>query len=192
MQKSNIDMEQSNSNKSQVDIVDMENTSEKIKVIAEQSEYGISLFGLVIGGVMLGVGVHYRDACPNGAALWLLVAGAMALVAQFLNFWAKTYQQFALKDSKITGKESLVMSINKLLTALVTLVELAILIYGSVVVFGAWSKWTHDIKDKNSKNYCDYTPMMFAFIILIVKWVFYPCIFVILCLMMCFSACCVP
>ena len=146
MEKSNI--EQTNGNESQVDI-DMENTSEKVKVIAEQLEYGISLFGLVIGGVMLGVGVHYRDACPNGAALWLLVAGAMALVAQFLNFWAKTYQQFALKDGKITSREELVMSINKLLTALVTLVEMAILIYGSIVVFGAWSKWTHDIKDKN-------------------------------------------
>ena len=39
MEKSNI--EQTNDDESQVDI-DMENTSEKVKVIAEQLEYGIS------------------------------------------------------------------------------------------------------------------------------------------------------
>ena len=46
---------------------------------------------------------------------------------------------------------------------------------GSVVVFGAWSTWTDDydeyIADVDNKNYCAYTPMMTAFVILILKWV---------------------
>ena len=46
---------------------------------------------------------------------------------------------------------------------------------GSVVVFGAWATWTDDyneyIQDMDNKNYCAYTPMMTAFVILILKWV---------------------
>ena len=46
---------------------------------------------------------------------------------------------------------------------------------GSVVVFGSWGSWTYDyqefLTDKEVLNYCAYTPMMFAFIILLIKWV---------------------
>ena len=46
---------------------------------------------------------------------------------------------------------------------------------GSVVVFGAWANWTDDydeyIASGDEKNYCMYTPMMTAFVILILKWV---------------------
>ena len=144
------------------DQFDLEIKSEKFKETVPRLEYGMSLIGLVIGGAMLGVGVHYRDVCPNGAAQWLLISGAIALTAQLLNFWAKVYQKFALENGKITSGEKFVMAVNRFLTALVSLVEFAILIYGSVVVFGAWAKWTHDDKDKNLKEYCEYTPMMFA------------------------------
>jgi hypothetical protein len=47
--------------------------------------------------------------------------------------------------------------------------------YGSVVVFGAWASWTDDyeeyVADTENKNYCAYEPMMYAFVILIIKWV---------------------
>ena len=46
---------------------------------------------------------------------------------------------------------------------------------GSVVVFGAWASWTDDydeyVADPENKNYCAYEPMMYAFVILIIKWV---------------------
>ena len=46
---------------------------------------------------------------------------------------------------------------------------------GSVVVFGAWASWTDDydeyVADTENKNYCAYEPMMYAFVILIIKWV---------------------
>ena len=43
-----------------------------------------------------------------------------------------------------------------------------------MIVFGAWSKWTYDpnkyLTDGNL-NYCEYYPMMFAFVILIIELV---------------------
>ena len=96
------------------DQFDLEIKSEKFKETVPRLEYGMSLIGLVIGGAMLGVGVHYRDVCPNGAAQWLLISGAIALTAQLLNFWAKVYQKFALENGKITSGEKFVMAVNRL------------------------------------------------------------------------------
>ena len=46
---------------------------------------------------------------------------------------------------------------------------------GSVVVFGAWATWTDDyekfLADPDIYNYCAYEPMMWAFGILVTKWV---------------------
>ena len=48
-------------------------------------------------------------------------------------------------------------------------------VQGSVVVFGSWASWTDDyeeyLSDVEVFNYCAHTPMMFAFIILLLKWV---------------------
>ena len=42
-------------------------------------------------------------------------------------------------------------------------------------MFGAWANWTDDyneyIASGDEKNFCEYTPMMTAFVILILKWV---------------------
>ena len=50
------------------------------------------------------------------------------------------------------------------------IMEFSCLIWGSVVVFGAYKDWTYDIENY-SDNFCEYKPMMFDFNILIVKWV---------------------
>ena len=43
---------------------------------------------------------------------------------------------------------------------------------GSVVVFGAYSTWTYDLKAAaKDDTYCDYTCFMFAFVLLILRWV---------------------
>ena len=43
------------------------------------------------------------------------------------------------------------------------------------MVFGAWASWTDDydeyVADTENKNFCAYEPMMYAFVILIIKWV---------------------
>ena len=42
-------------------------------------------------------------------------------------------------------------------------------IQGSVVVFGSWPNWTSE--DMTSADYCMETPMLFAFVLQIVRWV---------------------
>ncbi len=48
---------------------------------------------------------------------------------------------------------------------------------------GAYSTW--DYRDPESEFYCDYTPYMFAFVVLILDWVLFPfmicCIFLVFC-----------
>ena len=60
-------------------------------------------------------------------------------------------------------------------TRVCSMVEFMLLIWGSVVVFGAWARWTDDFdKYKNNRdewNYCMYTPMILAFTLLLIKWV---------------------
>ena len=57
------------------------------------------------------------------------------------------------------------------------IVEFGLLIWGSVVVFGAWPTWTYEDYDYDFvqlggyADYCPYSPMMFAFVLLILKWV---------------------
>ena len=40
---------------------------------------------------------------------------------------------------------------------------------GSVVVFGAYSTWTYE--EAVDETFCDYTCFMFAFVLLILRWV---------------------
>ena len=47
---------------------------------------------------------------------------------------------------------------------------------GSVVVFTTYSSWTYS--DPESEYYCHKTPMLFAFILLLIKWLLVPTIMV--------------
>ena len=74
--------------------------------------------------------------------------------------------------------------------ACIGILEIALLLWGSVVVFGAWASWTNNSeeyeRDKEAKNFCEYTPMMTAFVILILRWIESPVMLVIRCV----NACC--
>ena len=135
---------------------------------------------------MLAIGYHYKDDWQNGAANWLFIAGILGLVIQALIVWAKIIPKIS-KDSCI---ETPIQAVNSSTMAILAIVEFAILIWGSVVVFGSWSKWTR--KDPISNDYCAFTPMMTAFVILIIKWVLMPGVIVLLCILVCFSTCCAP
>jgi len=66
-------------------------------------------------------------------------------------------------------------------------VHFCVIIWGSIVVFGQYSQW--DYVEKTSDHYCAYTPFMFAFVILILQWIFLP--FILCCsIMLCCCAFC--
>ena len=92
-----------------------------------------------------------------------------------INTWAKIYKKCAERDGKIDCGEKFGMAVNKMSSGVMTIIDFVMLIWGSVVVFGAWATWTDDLDEYNSNkdelNYCKYNPMIFAFSILLIKWV---------------------
>ena len=115
------------------------------------------------------------DPCPNGAAYWLYVAGICLLVSNSINILAKICKKCAENDGNIDCSEKFVMRVTQISSGVMTIVDLVMLIWGSVVVFGAWATWTDDLDkytaNMDGLNYCKYQPMLFAFSILLIKLV---------------------
>ena len=105
--------------------------------------------------------------------LWNVV---FTLNLSAINTWAKMYKKCAERDGKIDCGEKVGMAVNKMSSGIMTIVDFVMLIWGSVVVFGAWSTWTDDydrFQTEEGLNYCMNTPMMTAFVLLLLKWVSY-------------------
>ena len=88
-----------------------------------------------------------------------------------VDIWSKIYQKCAESDGHIDASEQMLITINKVFMVVMFIIELAITLWGTVVVFGAWATWTYDSEEKDELNYCEYSPMTFAFTILLLKWV---------------------
>ena len=101
------------------------------------------------------------------------------------------YKKCAERDGKIDCGEKVGMAINSFSSGVMTIVDFAMLIWGSVVVFGAYSNWTDDFNaykaNPEEMNFCEYTPMMTAFVILLLKWVLVP---VMIAITLCCARCC--
>ena len=124
----------------------------------------------------------FSTLCSNCSWCRLLRYKGRAILPTYLYF----------KDGKLTVFESCGICILSVASTMMIIVDLIILIWvrdytvhypctiypllqGSVVVFGAWSSWTPDYAEYAAQpgvyNYCDHTPMLFAFVILLLKWV---------------------
>merc|ERR1712029_472975 len=164
--------------------------SEEFKQNFERNEKGYSIIQAVLGGIMIAIGHLWADECPNDAAYWLFVAGICLVVLNSINGWSKMYKQCAEKDGVITCGEKFGMGLNSFASGAMTIVDFAMLIWGSVVVFGAYSTWTYDEADVAMEEYCAYTPYMTAFIILLLKWILVPAMIILTCFCACCCACC--
>ena len=139
-----------------------------------------------------------EDPCPNGASHWMYVSGILLLVTSFISGVAQVWNQnlctcTAHPEKIVEDKnwEKWTDVVLKIIICLMYGVIFAMMIWGSVVVFGAWPKWTDnpDVHEKDpSRNYCEKTPMVTAFVILIIMWVLFPCVFMVLCCSGCIMA----
>ena len=88
---------------------------------------------------------------------------------------AKIYLQCAMSDHRIDSSEKTVKNINATCRLVMNILDFAMIIWGAVVVFAAWATWTDDFDKYNADmdgfNYCKSPPMIFAFTILLIKWV---------------------
>ena len=111
-----------------------------------------------------GVSTDEDNLCPNGAALWLWIFGICALVMVLLDLFMTSCVD-----------ERIVMKVQPFFNTVMNISWIAMFIWGTVVVFGAYANWTDDFetyKANNKKmNFCEHKPMMTAFVILILLWV---------------------
>jgi len=148
-------------------------------------EIGYCITKLILACIMIPIGSKHEstavenssESCPNGAAYWMKIAGIVLLISSLMNICAKLYKKYAERDGQVDCCEKCLIGMNYFSTACIGVVDLAMLIWGSVVVFGAYSDWTSD--DAAKDYYCAYVPMMTAFVILILKWILVPCIIVV-------------
>ena len=54
-----------------------------------------------------------------------------------------------------------------------------------ILFSGQYSQWTYADNEKSSDYYCEYTPFMFAFVILILDWVLIPLSAILACTCLC-------
>ena len=74
-----------------------------------------------------------------------------------------------------------------------SIIDFVMLIWGSVVVFGAWATWTDDLAKYNANmeelNYCQYQPMITAFSILLIMWIMIPVMIALMIALSCLTCC---
>lgn len=137
-----------------------------------------NLVQCVLGIVMLSIGGVYYPECNFDATTYLVVGGAIMLITNILSIVA-ILTPFEW-DDKLT----------KSLTPMIGLVQFGIFLWGTIVVFGSYSSWTYDVGSNDEKYYCAYTPYLFAFVLLIIKWVLLPFILALCCCCACLAVCC--
>ena len=140
-----------------------------------------NIISLILYIPMVVIGYQNLDACEMNAPLYLLIGGGIGLGMTLLKIIA------LLTPSDCDDK-----FIN-VLGPLASLFSFGVTIWGSFVVFGAYSRWSYNIKDANNNEdefeYCPYTPFMMAFVLLILEWVLKPFMLVCECVMACLSCC---
>ena len=75
------------------------------------------------------------------------------------------------QDGVLSGGEKCGLCLISVLKGLMGIVNLIVTVCGSIVVFSAYTYWSYAKEDAGEPQYCPYTPMVFAFVILIIQWV---------------------
>jgi len=141
---------------------------------------------IIWGAIYIGVGHYYLSDCPNGAASYLFYAGIILVALNGVSIFGIFFKKCAESDGKINCIESCGICLVSVTGLVLAIANIVVLIWGSVVVFGAYSEWTYKEEDKLKIQYCAYTPFITAFVLLIIDWVLLP----FLCVCASFTAVC--
>jgi len=184
-----------------------------------------TLIHCIIGAIMVGLGYTNLENCNNGATSYLYYAGIFLLscnlpglvivcaqeVRQTKQWWTgqrtpaplPTTTQDEDATSTTSRPESWGEKIVHIGNLILFLADIIALLWGSIVVFQAYSKWTYvltdiplddgktDVLNNNdtdvqnycvlnpndcipNPNYCAYTPFITAFVLLIIEWTWIP------------------
>merc|ERR1711915_162128 len=157
-----------------------------------KTSLGFSSVQVVLGACMVYYGFMYFTDCNNGASAYLYYGGMCLLCINIASLTLNSCTMCFKKDGDKNCCESCGLGCLTLIASLLSIANLVIFIWGSIVVFGSWSDWSSDPGESvgedgvANENFCPYTPMMFAFILLVVEWVLMPVMLICAC---CCAAC---
>jgi len=157
-------------------------SEESRKSAGDKTNQGYGGVSIILGACMVWQGVKHGEDCPNGAAHFLYVGGIITLIVNGLGILAEVSQKIAMKDGKISGGEKCGLFLLSGMKGVMALVNLIVTIWGSIVVFAAYTFWSYAEEDIGKAHYCPYTPMVFAFAILIIQWILIPVVIGCACL----------
>jgi len=120
-----------------------------------------AVMNAIVGIAMVAVGAHFSVDDKDGSATqFLKVGGSVLLVSNALKILS--YLTKCECDDKIAD----------FVTPLLDFAYFIVVIWGSVIVFGAYS--AIDYENAELETYCPKAPFQFAFIYLICYWIFLP------------------
>ena len=126
------------------------------------------IIGLILHSAMVGVGNSYTDGpdpdsdCKLQACYFLKVCGGFLLALDLLAIIVMCILLMSGSDNP--G--------GQICSGVKMIGQFVIYIWGSVIIFGVYKDWTYE--DKLSETFCEYTPYMFSFVMLILGWIGIP------------------
>merc|ERR1712107_735011 len=126
---------------------------------------------LFISLIMIYMGYHYEDSCPNGAAGWLRSAGIIICINAVLHLWSELYKVWANRDGNVDLIEGCIMCLDKMIIGVIIVVEVIIIIWGLATILPAWANLSND---PTSDDYCQSRPFYTALGVLFFKVVLIP------------------
>jgi len=136
-------------------------------------------FFLILNAAAVLVGALFKDQCNNGAAEYLLAAGALGLAVSALTLLIILFLRYVFKGGLISGGEGCALGAGCCLYFFLQLAifftQVIIMFWGFAVILPAYSTWTYDEDDmkNDNSNYCAKAPFMFAFVITVIKCVLF-------------------
>jgi len=152
------------------------------KSAGARANQGYGGLSILLGALMVWQGTKHGDDCNNGAAHFLYVGGIVILIANSLGLLAEIAHSLAMKDGVISKGEKCGLCLITIMKGMMSFVNLCVTLWGSIVVFGAYAYWTYDKEQAAEAYYCPYSPMIFAFVFLIIQWILLPFMIACACL----------
>jgi len=146
--------------------------------------FSILTLAIYIASVAVGKSYEAEADCKLQAASYLYYSGAVgvsvSVISLFFTCCLCITGCCAIKDGVVDATEGCCLLMGVWLQWLVKraifLAQVIIMIWGFAVIFPAYSTWQYE--DKDAEFFCEKTPMVFAFVLLIIQ-----------CLIVCLGAC---